>query len=161
HPARFQGFQGSGPRSTPTIDGDRVYAVGATGVFHCLNAATGERMWRHDLLEEFGATNLSWGVSFSPLIEGNLVLTNPGGPDGKSIVAFDKISGKVAWQAFDDSASYSSPIAVTAAGRRQVIFFTGSYVAGIDPADGTVLWKYPWKNSTDVNAATPIAFSAR
>ena len=161
YPAHFQGFQGSGPRSTPTMDGDRVYAVGATGIFHCLEAATGERIWSHDLLEEFGASNLSWGVSFSPLVEGNLVLTNPGGRDGKSIVAFDKMSGKVAWQALDDSASYSSPIVVRAAGCRQAVFFTGSYVAGIDPTDGTVLWKYPWKNSTDVNAATPIAFSAR
>jgi outer membrane protein assembly factor BamB len=161
YPAHFGDFQGSGPRSTPTIDGDRVYTVGATGVFHCLSAANGERIWRHDLLEEFGANNLTWGVSFSPLVEGDLVLTNPGGRGGKSVVAFDKISGDVAWQALDDSAGYSSPIAVTAAGRRQAIFFTGSYVLGIDPADGTVLWKYPWKNSTDVNAATPIFFSAQ
>ena len=159
--ARYVNGFGSGPRSTPTIDGDRVYTVGATGIFHCMNAATGERIWRHDLLEEFGANNLNWGVSFSPLIEGNLVLTNPGGRDGKSVVAFDKLKGEVAWKSFDDTASYSSPIAITAAGRRQVIFFTGSYVVGIDPVDGTSLWKYPWKNSTDVNAATPIAFSAR
>src|SRR5712692_7607941 len=110
-------MQGSGPRSTPTIDGDRLYSVGATGIMHCLAVATGEKLWRHDLLDEFGAANLKWAVSFSPLTEGNLVLTNPGGRRGKSVVAFDKTSsdGAVAWQALDDPAGYSSPIAVTAA----------------------------------------------
>jgi outer membrane protein assembly factor BamB len=161
YPAHLVNRWGSGPRSTPTIDGDRVYTVGGTGVFHCLNAATGTKVWRHDLLEEFNAKNLTWGVAYSPLIEGNLVLTNPGGPDGKSIVAFDKISGDIAWKAYDDSASYSSPIAVDAAGRRQLIFFTGSGVVGLTPAEGKTLWNFPWKNGTDVNAATPIAFSAR
>jgi outer membrane protein assembly factor BamB len=161
YPAHFSNMWGSGPRSTPMIDGDRVYTVGATGLFHCLNAATGKKLWDHDLLKEFGATNLGWGVSFSPLIEGNLVLTIPGGRDGKSIVAFDKISGSVAWHSGDEPPSYSSPIAVTAAGQRQVIFFAGSGLLGIDPADGKQLWHYPWKNGTDVNAATPIVFRAQ
>src|SRR5262249_30400771 len=152
---------GSGPRSTPTVDGDRVYSVGGTGAFHCLDAATGEKKWRHDLLQEFGAQNLSWGVAFSPLVEGNLVLTNPGGHGGKSIVAFDKISGSVVWQAYDDTASYSSPIAVEAAGERQRIFLIERGVVRLTPADGKVLWQYPWKNGTNVNAATPIAFRAR
>jgi len=161
YPAHFANSFGSGPRSTPTVDGDRVYTVGGTGIFHCLNAATGEKKWEHDLLQEFGAQNLSWGVAFSPLVEGNLVLTNPGGHGGKSIVAFDKISGSVVWQAYDDTASYSSPIAVEAAGQRQLIFFTDRGVVGLTPADGKVLWNYPWKNSTNVNAATPIAFRVR
>jgi outer membrane protein assembly factor BamB len=163
YPAHFRGQQGSGsgPRSTPSIDGDRIYTVGATGLFHCLHAATGKKLWDHNLLKEFGANNLSWGISFSPLIEGNLVLTIPGGRDGKCIVAFDKISGAVAWQSGDDSASYSSPVAVTTAGRRQVIFFAASGLVGVDPADGKQLWHYPWKNDTDVNAATPIVFSAQ
>src|SRR5262249_29482234 len=117
YPAHFTNRFGSGPRSTPTIDGGRVYTVGGTGVFLCLDAATGEQFWRHDLLQEFDATNLTWGVAFSPLIEGKLVLTNPGGKQGNSIVAFDKISGEVVWRALSDTASYSSPIAVTAANR--------------------------------------------
>src|SRR5262249_47040066 len=158
--ARFGGREGSGPRATPTLDGDRIYTVGGTGVFHCLKAATGKKLWRHDLLEEFGASNLQWGVSFSPLVEGDRVLTNPGGSNGNSIVAFDKRTGALVWHAFDDRAGYSSPIAVTAANRRQLIFFTGSRVVGLAPADGRLLWQYPWRTSYDVNAATPIAFTA-
>jgi outer membrane protein assembly factor BamB len=161
YPAHFTNGWGSGPRSTPTVDEGRVYTVGATGVFLCLDAASGQQHWRHDLLEEFDASNLSWGVSFSPLIEGNLVLTNPGGSNGRSIVAFDKKTGNVVWKAFNSRAGYSSPIAVTAAGRRQIIFFTSSGPVGVAPEDGIVLWEYPWNNKTDVNAATPIPFSAQ
>src|SRR5262249_14918402 len=106
-------------------------------------------------------SNLVWGVSFSPLIEGNLVLTNPGGSKGRSIVAFDKRTGDVVWKAFTSRASYSSPIAVTAAGRRRIIVFAANGPGGGAPENGKVLWDYPIRNSTDVNAATPIAFSAQ
>jgi outer membrane protein assembly factor BamB len=152
---------GSGPRSTPTIDGDYVYTVGATGIFHCLKAAEGQRVWRHDLLDEFGAQNLQWGVAFSPLIEGDLVLTNPGGGEGNSIVAFDKNTGEVAWKACDDMAGYSSPIAVTAAGERQVLFFTAAGLVSLSPRDGKVFWRFAWENGTKVSAATPISFRAK
>jgi outer membrane protein assembly factor BamB len=161
YPAHFTNMQGSGPRSTPTIDDGRVYTVGGTGVFLCLDAVTGNQFWRHDLLEEFNAGNLTWGVSFSPLVEGNLVLTHPGGSKGRSIVAFDKKTGDVVWTASASRASYSSPIAVTAAGRRQIIFFASNGPVGIAPEDGKLLWEYPYKNNTNVNAATPIAFSAK
>jgi outer membrane protein assembly factor BamB len=161
YPAHFTNMQGSGPRSTPTVDEGRVYMVGATGVFLCLDAESGRQYWRHDLLREFDASNLSWGVSFSPLIEGNLVLTHPGGSKGRSIVAFDKKTGDIVWTASASRASYSSPIAVTAAGHGQIIFFAGNGPVGIAPADGRVLWEYPYKNNSNVNAATPIAFSAK
>jgi outer membrane protein assembly factor BamB len=159
--ANYENSYGSGPRATPTVDGDRVYTVGATGLLHCLEAATGKKLWEHDLLGEFHASNLSWGVSFSPLVEGNLLLTNPGGPDGNSLAAFDKQSGRLVWKALDDAAGYSSPIAVTAAGTRQIIFFTGKGVASVAPADGKLYWHTTWETSYGVNAATPIFFQAR
>jgi outer membrane protein assembly factor BamB len=160
YPASYVNGQGSGPRSTPTIHGDYVYTVGGTGILHCLTLATGKKVWSHDLLTEFHASNLMWGVSFSPLIEGDLVLTNPGGRNGNSIVAFDKRSGDVAWKAGDDMAGYSSPIAVTAAGERQVLFFTAAGLVGLSPEDGKVLWRFAWENGTKVSAATPIVFRA-
>jgi outer membrane protein assembly factor BamB len=160
YPARYDNNQGSGPRSTPTIDGDHVYTVGGTGILNCIQSATGKKVWSHDLLAEFKAHNLQWGVSFSPLIEGDLVLTNPGGPNGKSIVAFNKKTGDVAWKSGDDMAGYSSPIALTAAGERQVIFFTAAGLVGLSPTDGKSLWRYAWRNGTNVNAATPIVFRA-
>lgn len=153
---KYENSFGSGPRSTPTMDGDLVYVVGATGIFHCLKADTGEKVWRHDLLEEFKAENLQWGVSFSPLIEGDLVLTNPGGPNGNSLAAFERKSGKLVWKALDDIAGYSSPVAADLAGARQVLFFTGAALVGVTPKEGKELWRYPWETSYDCNIATPI-----
>ncbi len=158
-PAYLNG-NGNGPRSTPTLDGDRLYTVGATGIFHCLDAATGQPVWDkpHDLLAEFGAPNLQWGVSFSPLVDGDLVFTNPGGPNGNSLAAFDKQTGQLRWKSESDPAGYSSPIAVQTGDLRQIIFFTGDSVLGVTAADGKLLWRYPWETSFKVNAATPLAF---
>ena len=149
---------GNGPRSSATVDGELLYTVGATGILYCLEAKTGKERWHHELLKEFSAKNLQWGVSFSPLIEGDLVLTNPGGRHGTSLAAFDKRTGDLRWQALDDPAGYSSPIAVTAAGVRQVIFFTGNSVVSVSPADGNLLWRKSWPTSFEVNAATPLTF---
>jgi outer membrane protein assembly factor BamB len=151
---------GSGPRASPTVEGDFVYTVGATGILNCLEVRTGNTLWRHDLLTEFGAKNLQWGMSFSPLIEGDLVLTNPGGRKGNSLAAFDKRTGDLRWQALDDPAGYSSPIAITAAGVRQAIFFTGDNIVSVSPLDGTLFWRKSWNTSYGVNAATPLAFQA-
>jgi len=149
---------GSGPRSTPAVDGDRVYAVGPTGIFHCLRADTGERLWRHDLMEEFHGRTMRYGVSFSPLVEGDLVYATPGGPDGNAVVAFDKVSGRVVWKALDDPMGYSSPIAVTAAGVRQLLVLTNEALVSLSPTDGKVYWRYPWKTANGFNIATPLAF---
>jgi outer membrane protein assembly factor BamB len=152
----YENDYGSGPRATPTVDGDFVYTVGATGLFHCLKAATGEKVWEHDLLKEFQADNLRWGVSFSPLIDGDRIFTNPGGPNGNSLAAFDKRDGKLLWKALDDLAGYSSPVISTAAGVRQVVFFTGKRLVSVSPADGKLYWSYGWETDFDCNIATPI-----
>jgi outer membrane protein assembly factor BamB len=158
YPNEYSERFGSGPRSTPAVDGNRVYAVGPTGIFHCLRADTGERLWRHDLLEEFHGRPMQYGVSFSPLVEGDLVYATPGGPDGNAVVAFDKVSGRVVWKALDDSMGYSSPIAITAAGVRQLLLFTNLALVSLAPTDGTVYWRYPWETVNGFNIATPLAF---
>jgi hypothetical protein len=158
YPCSYRHRWGNGPRSTPAVDGPYVYTVGATGIFHCLEAATGRVVWSHDLLKEFEAPNLQWGTAFSPLVEGDLVFTMSGGPDGNSLAAFDKRSGGLKWKALDDPAGYSSPIAVTAAGVRQVVFFTGKNLVGVSPQDGKLYWSYPWETKDGVNAATPISW---
>jgi outer membrane protein assembly factor BamB len=155
---RYQERFGSGPRSTPAVDGDFVYAVGPTGIFHCLRADTGEKVWRHDLVEEFHGRKMQYGVSFSPLVDGDLVYTMPGGPDGNSIAAFDKRTGALAWKTLDDPVGYSSPIAVTAAGVKQILFFTNTALVSLSPTDGNQLWRYPWNTADGFNIATPIAF---
>jgi outer membrane protein assembly factor BamB len=157
YPCPYENWQGSGPRATPTVDGDRVYTVGATNVLHCLKLDSGAKLWRHDLLEEFRAPNAEYGTAHSPLVEGDLVYTSPGGPEGNSLAAFDKHTGKLAWKSLDDPPGYSSPIAVTAAGVRQIVFFTGTRLVGVNPLSGEEYWGFPWPTHAHSNIATPIA----
>lgn len=139
---------GDGPRSTPTIAAGHVYTVGGTGVMHCLklNPATvaGEAVWRKDLLKEFDAPQLEWGIAFSPLVEGRLVYIMPGGPHGNALVALDTATGSIAWKRFDDGASYSSPIATNLAGRRQIVALLAERLVGVAPTSGELLWEFPW-----------------
>jgi outer membrane protein assembly factor BamB len=151
--------QGNGPRSTPTIDGPRVYCLGATGALWCLDKETGSEIWRANILDDFSAENLTWGVSTSPLVEGDMLLVMVGAP-GASVVAFNKNNGNVVWQAHDDVASYSSPIAITVDGVREIVFYAGKALFGMSPADGAVHWRLEWLTTSDMNIATPIYDSA-
>jgi len=154
--AELSNDMGSGPRSTPTYDAGTLYVQSAQGQLLAVAAANGKVAWRHDLAKEFGARVPQWGIASSPLVEGDLLLVAVGGSGGRAAMAFDKRSGKVAWSALDAKPGYASPIALTAAGVRQAIFFTGSSVAGVAAADGRVLWEVPWTTDYDVNAATPL-----
>jgi outer membrane protein assembly factor BamB len=149
-----------GPRSTPTLDGDRLYTVGSDGQFLCLAADTGKVLWQHALLSEFGASKLSWGVAFSPLVDGDRVYTCPGGSKA-SVVAFDRGSGDVVWSAGNDPAGYSSPVAATVDGVRLILAFTGKSLLAIDADSGDVQSRQPWLTQYDVNAATPLVFRTR
>jgi outer membrane protein assembly factor BamB len=158
YPNRYDERFGPGPRSTPSIDGDFVYAVGPTGIMHCLRTSTGAKVWRRDLLDEFRGRPMQYGVSFSPLIEGQLVYVAPGGPEANSIAALDKSTGELVWKALDDPASYSSPIATTACGVRQVLFLTNTELVSYAPDGSRPYWRYPWIAQGGFNIATPIAF---
>ncbi len=155
YPSHFRS-EGEGPRSTPAVDGAHVYTVGALGFMHCLKTKNGEVVWKRHLLQDFQADNLQWGTSFSPLVVGDLVFTNPGGRDGNSLVALDKYTGKVRWKALDDQAGYSSPVFATHAGKPQVVFFTALGLVGVTPDTGELLWRFPWETSYGCNIATPI-----
>src|SRR5947209_9725407 len=135
--APYKGLFGSGPRATPAAAGGQVYAYGITGVLTCYAVKTHQQLWQVDTHKVFKAPKLFFGASCSPLIEGNLVLVNVGGK-GTSVVAFDRDSGKVVWKMLDDGASYSSPLAFTAAGQRQVVFLTQQGLVSLRPTDGEV-----------------------
>lgn len=154
HPGRFEEHRGDGPRSTPTIAAGKVYILGATGVLLCLDAQTGHVIWKRHLAAEYGGTVGDFGFSCSPLIEGDLVLVDIQGPEGQCILAFNRDEGQLAWNSTDHAASYSSPIAITAGGRRQAVFFNTGGLVGLDPSKGEVLWQYPWEHR--FNIATPI-----
>lgn len=146
---------GDGARSTPTVDGSRVYFLGATGELLCLGKGTGKPVWQRNILKDFNAANLHWGVSTSPLVEGDLLLVNVGGK-GASVVAFNKMNGEVVWKAHDDIAGYSSPLAITVDGVREIVVFCGQAILGLSPSDGSLHWRHEWLTTSDMNIATPI-----
>jgi outer membrane protein assembly factor BamB len=146
---------GNGPRATPTVADGKVYSFGITGILTCCEAASGKEVWQVDTLKTFKAPNLFFGVSCSPLIEGDKVLVNVGG-QGASVVAFNKDKGTVIWQSMDDKASYSSPIALGEGKNRQVVFLTQQGLASLSPADGSVFWKFPLVDKLAESSTTPV-----
>ncbi len=148
------GFQG--PRSTPTVDADQVFVVGQWGELLCLNATSGQEIWRKDFSTDFGAPRPEWGFAESPLVDDNKVIVTPGGPDG-AIVALDKKSGAVIWRTKDfiDPAHYSSLVTAEIGGIKQYIQLTAEHVVGIDAKEGKLLWKANRKGATAV-IPTPI-----
>ncbi len=157
---RFENDRGDGPRSTPTVDGDRLYVLGGSGDLTCLEAATGRRTWSVNLVQKFGGVNPYWGYSESPLIVGDRILVNAGG-NRASIVAVSKTDGQTLWQQHSDEAGYSSPMLLRTGSLSQVVFFTGSRVLAVDPRDGRLLWSYPKVANSTANIATPIVRGTR
>ena len=160
HGSAFRNDRGDGPRGTPTIDGDRVYSLGGDGDLSAIDARTGKLVWSKNVLKEFGGENITWGISESPLVLGDKLLVNAGGP-GASIVALNKSNGSVIWKSQSDKAGYSSAIPLTLNGLTQVVFFTGQRAVGLDAKDGRLLWEYAKPSNRVANAATPIARANR
>lgn len=160
HGSAFHNDRGNGPRGTPTVDGDRVYALGGNGQLSALDAKTGKIVWSKNVLQEFGGSNITWGISESPLVLGDKVLVNPGGP-GASIVALNKANGAVIWKSQSDKAGYSSGIPVEINGATQVVFFTSQRAVGLDAKDGRLLWDYARPANNVANVATPIVRANR
>ena len=160
HGGAYRNDRGDGPRGTPTVDGDRLYALGGNGDLSSLDARTGKVFWSKNVLKEFGGSNTRWGISESPLVIGDKVLVNAGGPNA-SIVALKKSDGSVIWKSQSDEAGYSSAIPLNVNGSTQVVFFTGARALGLDLKDGKLLWDYARPSNDVANVATPIARANR
>ena len=160
HGSAFHNDRGDGPRGTPTIDGDRVYALGGAGDLSALDARTGKIIWTKNILRTFGGSNIQWGISESPLVLGDKVLVNAGGP-GASIVALNKADGSLIWKSQSDEPGYSSGIPLEVNGGTQVVFFTASRAVGLDARDGKLLWQYEKPANNVANVATPIVRANR
>ena len=145
-----------GTRCTPTLDGDRLYALGQFGDLVCLEASNGAEVWRRSLTEDFGGRSGGWNYTESPLVDGDKVMVTPGGKKG-AVVALGTKNGKLAWQSkdFTDGAQYSSLIARDFGGRRQYIQLTGASVVGLDAKTGDTLWQAPRKGRT-ATITTPV-----
>lgn len=154
-----EGMGGDGPRATPTYHDGRIYALGALGELRCLDAATGAVIWRRNILADASATNLSWGMASAPLIVGDTIIVLPGGSGGRSVAAYDRLTGAPAWTALDDRQAYVSPMLATLAGRTQLVVVSATRVVGLTPSDGALLWEYPWATDMGINAAQPLVIS--
>jgi outer membrane protein assembly factor BamB len=155
--AAFQeSMGGDGPRACPTWHDGKVYALGAEGELRCLDAQTGKRIWSHNILSDNRAQNLTWGMAAAPLVVDDKLIVLPGGPAGKSVVAYDRLTGAPVWKALDDKASYTSPMLVTLGGKRQLLIVTAGRMVGLTVEDGSLLWQYPWTTEYDINAAQPL-----
>jgi outer membrane protein assembly factor BamB len=147
-----------GSRSTPTVDGNRLYTLGASGDLVCLQATDGKLLWSRNMVREFGGNVPGWGYSESPLVDGDKVIATPGGRQA-TLVALNKTNGQEIWRAQvpqGDGAHYSSCIAAEVNGQRQYIQFLRGGVVGVDAKDGKFLWRYNSPANGTANCSTPI-----
>jgi hypothetical protein len=152
-----------GPRSSPAIDGDRVYAYGAEGMLTCLDLATGRKVWQRSLNKDLGAPQAFFGVGVPPVVEGDVILLKPGAPDGAGIVGIDKATGEIRWKATDHGASYSTPVVRTVRGERLAFVLTAEGLVVLHPATGKVHATMPFRSvyRESVNAASPVVVGER
>jgi outer membrane protein assembly factor BamB len=157
---------GIGPRCTPLIDGERLYVQSAKGEFQCLNASNGLPIWKTNFVTDLGAIYIGekgkaagasrHGASGSPIIDGDNVIVQVGSATGASIVAYNKLTGTIAWKSQNDQTAYAAPIVAEIAGTRQFIAFTAEALIGLDPRDGKLLWRQPLSTSLGRHVTTPV-----
>ena len=157
YPALFdEVLGGPGPRATPVYHDGLVYSLGASGDFYCLTAKTGKPRWSRNILADNGAKNVHWAMSGSPLIVDANVVVTPGGSNGNSIVAYNRLTGSPVWQSLNDRAGYTSPILATLAGRRQIVWISGERVVGLASENGKLLWDFSFSAQMDMNCSQPV-----
>jgi len=160
YPTRYVDRYGynKGPRSSPAIDGDRVYTFGAEGTLSCFDFGSGDVIWQRPINKDYNVAQNFFGVGTAPVIDGDLILLNAGGRNGAGIIAVDKKSGKTVWETSNDEASYSTPRIAAIGGRRMGIFFTRQGLLVADVATGEQITRYPFRSKINesVNAAMPV-----
>ena len=145
----------------PTVDGDRVYALGGTGALACLDAKSGELQWGFNVVEKSEAENAEYGASASPVVVGNKLIVVAGKSKGKSLVCLDKKSGETIWTALDDKAGYATPLVTSVGDVTLLAVFTAEGLVGIGLEDGKEFWRHPWETTMDQHTATPIGHDGK
>lgn len=154
----LMGSYATGPRATPTVDENRVYAVGATGRLVCLETDTGKLLWSKDYRRDYGTSIPTWGVTGAPLVEGDLVICIVGGAPDAMVVAFDKFTGEERWRALrsDSEMGYGQPVIFREGGVRQLIIWHPTALSSLDPGSGTLYWDIPYEVPSGLTVATPV-----
>ena len=154
----FAKSNGDWIRSTPALDGDRLYVAGMRDVLVCLDARDGKEIWQMDFVKELGSPLPDFGFVCSPLVDGDSVYVQA----GASFLRLNKSNGQIVWRTLKDQGGmwgsvFSSPIFAELAGKRQLVVQTREKLAGVDPADGNVLWEKPIEAFQGMNILTPVA----
>lgn len=150
---------GGGPAATPVVESGRVYLLGRNGTVNCLDARNGNVIWEVPLGRRYEILELS--CRGSPLIDGNLLIVFTGGKPGASVVALDKRTGKECWTALDDPVSNSSPLIISAGGKKQLIAWTATAVNSLNPATGETWWRIAATTSNNDSIPTPVVLKHR
>jgi outer membrane protein assembly factor BamB len=171
YPARYTPADpsaGRGPKSTPTVDGDRVYFYGVRGDLNCLNTRDGSVRWQYDCQSRFwgverdssgdDAWSTCCGASASPLVLGDLLVLPVGGKRAGAVTAFNKFDGTIAWKSLEDRSSYASPVAARFDRQPQIVAFTGLRMVGLNPVNGKLLWDYPFPAQFEQTMVTPVVW---
>jgi outer membrane protein assembly factor BamB len=143
---------GKGVKSTPAVDGGRIYTFGISGILSCLDANTGKLQWR----QEFGSP--TFGAAMSPVLDRGLLIAHVGTKDHGALTAFDAKTGAEKWSWKGDGPAYASPIVVEAGGSRQVITQSQKNIVSVSASTGELLWKLPYTTAYDQNIVTPVLF---
>ena len=148
----------TGPRATPTVDGDRVYVAGGAGMLLCLQVETGEVLWQHDTATDYDTTVPIWGTASAPIVDGDRLIHIVGAePDGL-VMAFDKMTGEEIWRAIDvtNEMGYGQPVIYEAGGVRQLIVWHPTAVTSLNPETGAIYWSERWEVPSSMTVATPV-----
>ncbi|MCX7411735.1 MAG: PQQ-like beta-propeller repeat protein [Planctomycetales bacterium] len=148
---------GNGPRAAPTIHGGHVYTVGALGDLRCLDAKTGDVVWKKNYLDDFAGRLPTWGFAGSPVVYGDWLILQPGGEKDSGVVAIERLTGKEVWRSLPDEAGYSTPIIIRAHDQDELVCWTPSHIRGLEARTGKLLWSFPYEITYGVSIAKPIA----
>ncbi len=151
--------QGAGPHSTPLVTADRVFAAGSRKELFALDKASGRVMWSHDMMKEYGASGPGRGYACSPLLFGDTIIVSMGGPN-QTLAAFNQRTGALVWKAGNVESSPASPVIIDVDGQKQLLYFGGDRIVGLDPATGKEHWSHPHKTDWGLNISTPIWLAA-
>ena len=157
YPALFDEILGGpGPRATPVYADGLVYSLGANGDLSCLSAKTGKPKWSKNILTDNRTQNIHWAMAGSPLLVDEKVIVTPGGANGNSIVAYNRLTGEPIWKSLSDPSGYTSPILAMLAGRRQIVWISAQRAVGLAVEDGRLLWEFAFPGQMGMNCSQPV-----
>jgi outer membrane protein assembly factor BamB len=149
----------AGPRASVVISENKAYSLGTMGNLFCFNATTGDVLWQRDLNREYEIRMPIWGISATPLITDDKIILQISGSNNACVIALDKNTGKEIWRNLEDIAAYSAPIIIEKNGKKVMVVWTEDSLSGLNPENGEVYWRFPWKTGSGMSIATPVLYN--